>query len=690
MRLHLPMITLTVVSNLEAIDIAIILGVLSVVAGFSLYTRRYSRSVADFLSANRCAGRYLLTVASGASGMGAISVVAMWEQFYQAGFTAMFWGQMLAPIGLLMALSGWIIYRYRETRALTLAQFLEMRYSRRFRVFSGSLCWLSGVLNYGIFPAVTARFFIYFLGIPVHFWTVPGTSVELNLTLGIVMMFTLGSALFITLSGGQISVMVTDFVQGQVSNLVFLILLGVMLFLFPWGLIVETLMKAPAGASKLNPFDTGSLPDFNPVFFFILMFLSVYNYMVWQGSQGYNASAFSPHEAKMAGILAQFRAGVTFLLIPLASICAYVMMNAPEHEAAARSTGATLAAIGDPQIAKQMTTTVALSQILPVGVMGLLAIVMIMASLATDTTYLHSWGSIFIQDVVAPIRQLRGKEAHLSPRTHLLWLKCSILGVAAFAWVFSMIFPIQEYIMMYFQATAAVFTGGAGAVLIGGLYWRRGTTSGAWASMIVGSVMAVGGVLTINLIWPTVLPILKSTFPDVFWINGLPEQFWLNGVEMAFVASLAAASSYVAVSLLSPDPKLNMDKLLHRGAFHAKPPEDCDDAMPVVVGWRALLPYGKEFTRGDRIIFYLKLGWVLFFFLAFLTICIWQLAYRWPDSWWANWWLFNLVFTGVAGVITTIWFLICGFRDLRQLFKRLSTIERVADDDGTVKKEVHF
>jgi len=73
------------------------------------------------------------------------------------------------------------------------------------------------------------------------------------------------------------------------------------------------------------------------VYFFILMFLSVYNYMVWQGSQGYNASALNPHEAKMAGILAQFRAGVTGMLIPLAAVCAYVLMNAPGHEAAARA-----------------------------------------------------------------------------------------------------------------------------------------------------------------------------------------------------------------------------------------------------------------------------------------------------------------------------------------------------------------
>jgi solute:Na+ symporter, SSS family len=676
-------------TNLHPIDITIVVLLLGMVGGFALYTRRYTKSVADFLSANRCAGRYLLTIAGGMAGIGAISIVAMWEQFYQAGFTAQFWGQLLAPLGLIMALSGWIIYRYRETRAMTLAQFLEMRYSRHFRVFSGTLCWVSGILNYGIFPAVTGRFIVYFLGLPIHTWTVPGIGLELNLTLGLVMFLLLGSAIFITLNGGQIAVMVTDFIQGQLSNIVFLVLLGVMLYLFPWNVIVETLMQAPPGESKLNPFDTGSLPDFNPFFFVILMFLSIYNYMVWQGSQGYNSSAINPHEAKMANILAQFRSGVTYLLIPLAAICAYVLINAPINEAATLATEAKLAQIGDAQIAKQMTTAVALSEVLPIGVMGLLAAVMLMASISTDTTYLHSWGSIFIQDVYSPIRQLRGKEHRLSPEKHIKLLKRSIVGVAVFAWVFSMIFPLKEYILMYFQATGAIFTGGAGAVLIGGLYWKRGTTQGAWAAMLVGSVLAVGGIFMINFIWPNLTPHLQATYTNIEWIQNLPEQFWLNGVQMAFLASLSAALAYVIGSLLSPDPQLDMDQLLHRGKYQAVTPEGADHIAPPVRGWRALA-FTPEFTKGDKLIYWFKIGWVLFFFFSFIIICLWQFVYEWPDTWWANWWLFKLIFTGVIGVITTVWFLIGGFKDLGAMFGRLKTIQRNAADDGTVEKDEHF
>jgi solute:Na+ symporter, SSS family len=248
---------------------------------------------------------------------------------------------------------------------------------------------------------------------------------------------------------------------------------------------------------------------------------------------------------------------------------------------------------------------------------------------------------------------------------------------------------LREYILMYFQATGAIFTGGAGAVLIGGLYWKRGTTQGAWASMIVGSIMAVGGVLTINLIWPNLIPALQGNYPDAAWIQALPERFWLNGVQMAFLASLMAASSYVIFSLLSPDPKLDTDKLFHRGKYQAKAAEGADHVAPPATGWRAILP-NAEFTRGDRIIYYLKLAWTVFFFVTFLGICIWQVFHRWSDDWWANWWLFNVVFIGATGVITTIWFLIGGFRDLVRLFRRLAVIQRSVEDDGTVKKEELF
>ncbi len=52
-----------------------------------------------------------------------------------------------------------------------------------------------------------------------------------------------------------------------------------------------------------------------------------------------------------------------------------------------------------------------------------------------------------------------------------------------------------EYIFMWFQVTQAIFTGGAGAAIIGGLYWKKGTAQGAWAAVLTGSLLSVSGIL---------------------------------------------------------------------------------------------------------------------------------------------------------------------------------------------------
>src|SRR5215212_6482090 len=139
---------------------------LVLVALIALRTRKYTRSVADFMAANRCAGRYLVATAQGEASYGAANIVAQFELFFLAGFTFTWWLTFNNDVWLFILLSGFIIYRYRESRVLTLAQFFEIRYSKAFRIFTGILVFISGILSYGIYPAVGARFFVYFCGFP--------------------------------------------------------------------------------------------------------------------------------------------------------------------------------------------------------------------------------------------------------------------------------------------------------------------------------------------------------------------------------------------------------------------------------------------------------------------------------------------------------------------------------------------
>ena len=106
------------------IDWIIVIIPLCFVIGMAVYSRKYARSVADFLAAGRVAGRYVLSVGDLAAALSVITLVAGAEQNYQTGFAVGFWAAMTAPVGIFMALTGFCMYRWRETRCLSLGQFL--------------------------------------------------------------------------------------------------------------------------------------------------------------------------------------------------------------------------------------------------------------------------------------------------------------------------------------------------------------------------------------------------------------------------------------------------------------------------------------------------------------------------------------------------------------------------------------
>ena len=128
--------------NMHSIDWAIVLGLMIVLVVGALSTRRYTKTVSAFLAAERCGGRYIISMANAMAGLGVITLVYWFEIYYEAGFTASWWGAMTEPVLIVLALSGWVVYRYRQTRAMTLAQF-NQRY--RSQVSVETLALLNGV-----------------------------------------------------------------------------------------------------------------------------------------------------------------------------------------------------------------------------------------------------------------------------------------------------------------------------------------------------------------------------------------------------------------------------------------------------------------------------------------------------------------------------------------------------------------
>ena len=133
------------------------------ILGIGLYSRKYIKGVTDFLSAGRVAGRYVISAGDVANALSIIGLVSFVEVHYKTGFALVFWNSIMLPLSTVIALFGYMTYRFRETKAMSLGQFLEMRYNRPFRIFASALRSISEMLVNMIMPAIAARFFIYFL-----------------------------------------------------------------------------------------------------------------------------------------------------------------------------------------------------------------------------------------------------------------------------------------------------------------------------------------------------------------------------------------------------------------------------------------------------------------------------------------------------------------------------------------------
>ena len=158
------------------IDWCIAIIPLIAILGLAVYSGRYIRGVVDFLAAGRVAGRYVISVGDMASGLSVMLLVAMCEQKYQIGYGIDFWAKIIVPAGIIFSLTGYCTYRWRETKALSFGQFLEMRYNRPFRIFAAALRTASEMIANALSPAIAVNFFIYFLKLP-HTFTVCGVEI---------------------------------------------------------------------------------------------------------------------------------------------------------------------------------------------------------------------------------------------------------------------------------------------------------------------------------------------------------------------------------------------------------------------------------------------------------------------------------------------------------------------------------
>ena len=639
------------------IFVALPLGLVVIVG---CYAQRHVKSVADFMSADRLAGRYLLCIAGGELQAGPIVFVAFFEVFAHGGFSYLWWGALVFPVTYFLRATGFVMYRYRETRAMTLGQFFEIRYNKSFRLFAGLLGFFSGILNFGIAPAIEAHVLIYFLGLPE---TLRVFSMEVPTFLPLMASF-LAVTLFVAISGGLVTVMLINTLEGIIAQIFYLVIIIVLLGLFTWPEMRSFLLSSQPGYSLANPFDSYKVQDFNLWAVLMGIFILIYRTMAWQNAGAYNSAGLTPHEGRMAVVLSSWREMGKMAFVTLVALCALTYLHDPAFAAGAGHAEHAAGLISDVGTREQMHLPIAVSTLLPVGAKGVFCAILLMGLFGGGATHMHSWGSIFVQDFLVPLRK-----KPFGPRAHLWILRAAIVGVAIYAFFFGALFHISDYIIMWWNVTSAIFVGGAGSALIGGLYWKKGNAAGAWAAFVTGSSLSVGGI----------------ALQQIYAVYH--REFFLNGIQISFFGSLMAIAVYIAVSLLTHREDFNLDRMLHRGEY-ASIKALVGDTAPIAhrkITWGKLMGLDENFTRGDLWITGTLFGWTAFWFAVFIICTIWNVLAPWPSTVWVEYDHFiGLAMPICFVVIIGVWFTWGGIRDMSLLLRRLRREKINVLDDGTV------
>ena len=729
----------------------------------AFHTRKYIRGVPDFLAGGRICGRYLLSVGSMEAGLSVMSLIAYVEVHYRTGFSYGFWTGFIYPLLLILSLTGFVTYRLRETKALSMGQFLEMRYSRSFRLFCAVLRTSVEMLSNAILPALSARFFIYLLGIP-HYIDIFGFKVQ---SLALVIALVLILAATILLAGGSMALLITDTLQGLMTYpIIFCFTLYILLNFSWWDEIVPVMSDRIAGESFINPYDIKSLRDFNMFAVFVTFFAYIVNRGSWFGG-GASSAARTAHEQKMAGILGAWRNGfnpVFYLLLagmiltvmnhvnyaPKAKtirteMCTRIANEILPDQQARRDLIKVTADIPEQQhhigkdkplsekqnldtvylqtvheklgktpagnakfqefrtLYNQLRLPVAIRHILPGSLIGIFTLLMLILMISTDDSRIFSSAMTIVQDIIVPLRK-----TPMTPQTHIRVVKLLCVLVCVFFFFGSLYMTQLDYINLYFTVVGAIWGGGAGAVVLGGLYSRFGTTAGAYASILTGGIISGGGML-VQRNWPDhvypfldrmglipglsrLLETLSGPFePWILWRMN-PVKFPINSTEIMFIAMILSIMMYCLVSFLTCRKPFNLERMLHRGEYADKGEEKRFEKLTFRNIFKKIIGITPEYTFGDKCIAWGTFIWSfgISFGLFYVGTIVWNSFYRWPTSWW-GWRLFilSVVVACVESMISMIWFMIGGIIDMKQMFRDLSARTQFNDlDNGMVEGNV--
>ncbi len=456
--------------NFTALDWFIVVVYVGVAVFIGLCASRFIAGIADYVVAGRNLGTALSIATMTGTELGLITVMYSAQKGFTGGFASFHIAVIACIVTFFVGLTGFIVVPLRETGAMTIPEYYEMRFGRRTRILGAILLAFGGILNMGLFLKIGSQFVIGATGIDPS-----GGLLILVMTTLIILV------LIYTILGGMVSVVIMDYIQFVVISIGLVVCVFLILSKFGWDHMVEVV--------ALHKGDSGFDPTIKGSGFGV-------PYMTWQGVLGLVscaiwptavARALSGRNARVVKTQYMF-SSISFLirfLIPYflgVGAFVFVMTSGDIFQQAF------FPAVDGEGIDNLYAMPIFLSHLLPTGLLGLVTASMIAAFMSTHDSYLLCWSSVITLDIVAPLR----KRKPLTEKAKILLTRIIMVCIGAYILVWGLCYEGSDDIWEYMGITGAIYSTGAVSVLSFGLYWKRASSTGAVLALIAGFSAVLG------------------------------------------------------------------------------------------------------------------------------------------------------------------------------------------------------
>jgi len=418
-----------------------------------VYVRKYVGKVDTFLVAGREMNLYVGIASLAATEFGIVTCMYTAQNGYDKGFAGATPGILFGIAYLVVGWTGFCIKPMREAGVVTLPELFENRFGPRIRWLCGVVIIVSGLLNMGVYLRMGGEFLINATGVSTE-----GHNLEITMTVLLVIVC------LYTILGGMLSVLVTDFLQFVVMSLALIAVTVLIVVKEGWGNLIAA-VDVHYGQGGFNPFVNESM-GWSYVIFNALIVISCVLTL-----QPVIQRVLSAKDAK-TGQKVFTRTSFFF-------VCRFVIPGIWGIAA--------LASI-PPEVVGENTLIAMpqyLSQILPVGLIGLLIAAMLAAEMSTDSSYLLAYGSVIYNDILAPIRRRR----NISEKQGILWNRLIVAGLGVFFLFYGLWYPLKGSLWTYLTVTATICFASMATLLIACCYWRRANNWGAAAAIVTGALI---------------------------------------------------------------------------------------------------------------------------------------------------------------------------------------------------------